>query len=416
MLIISFFIVLVFLFTLISKRIERTIITAPIIFTVAGMALYYFSPKLAETEIKHESVLLLAELTLALLLFTDASRIQLRKVLKETVLPERLLGVGMPLTIIAGTIVAFVIFRGISIWEAALLAVILAPTDASLGQIVVNSPRVPERIRQALNVESGLNDGLSMPFFTLFLGLAAINDLTFHSGWVIYTAEQILFGLLVGILFGWIGGQLIGKAGSRDWIDEPLQQLGLLALALITYGGAVTIGGNGFIASFVGGLLVKRGFEDAHFHANEFSEAWGQLLNYFVFFIYGVIAFKLVPNFSGTIILFAILSLTLVRMLPVAVAMLKSRVKPATTLFMGWFGPRGLASIVLGLIYLENEANLPYETTIILAVTATVLLSIIAHGVSAMPGIKLYAQKVAQLDENSTELEIAVPPAPGDGT
>jgi NhaP-type Na+/H+ or K+/H+ antiporter len=265
----------------------------------------------------------------------------------------------MPLTIIAGTIVALVMFRGISIWEAALLAVILAPTDASLGQIVVNSPLVPERIRQALNVESGLNDGLSMPFFTLFLGLAAINDLTFNADWIIYTAEQILFGVLVGILFGWIGGQLIGKAGSRDWIDEPLQQLGLLALALITYGGAVMIGGNGFIASFVGGLLVKRGFEDAHYHANEFSEAWGQLLNYFVFFIFGVIAFKLIPDFTGTIILFAILSLTIVRMLPVAVALLRSRVVPATTIFMGWFGPRGLASIVLALVFLEEATDLP---------------------------------------------------------
>lgn len=413
MLIITFFIVLVFLFTLISKRIERTIITAPIIFTVAGMLLYYLSPKVAETEIQHESVLLLAELTLALLLFTDASRIQLRKVLKETILPERLLGVGMPLTIIAGTIVAIVLFRGISIWEAALLAVILAPTDASLGQVVVQSRLVPESIRQALNVESGLNDGLSMPFFTLFLGLAAINDLTFNADWVIYTGEQIFLALLVGIAFGWIGGWLIGEAGSRDWIDEPLQQLGLLALALMTYGGAVMIGGNGFIASFLGGLLVKRGFEDAHYHANEFSEAWGQLLNYFVFFIFGVIAFKLVPVFTGTIILFAILSLTIVRMLPVAVALLRSRVIPATTLFMGWFGPRGLASVVLGLIYLEHEANLPYEETIIVAVTATVLLSIIAHGVSAVPGIKLYAQKVAQLDESSTELGKAFTPATG---
>ena len=176
MILIAFFIVLIFFFTLVSKRIETTNITAPIIFTVAGMGVYYLSPQVAELEIHNETILLIAELTLALLLFTDATRIDLRKLLKETVLPERLLGIGMPLTILVGAVAAWLLFDGISIWEAALLAVILAPTDASLGQVVVNSQLVPERIRQALNVEAGLNDGLAMPLFTLFVGLAAATD------------------------------------------------------------------------------------------------------------------------------------------------------------------------------------------------------------------------------------------------
>ena len=413
MVLIAIFIVLIYFFTLVSKRIEATVFTAPIIFTLAGMLMYLASPLIAELEIHNETILLIAELTLALLLFTDATRIDLRKLLKETVLPERLMGIGMPLTILAGTIIAALLFDGISIWEAALLAVILAPTDASLGQVVVNSKLVPERIRQALNVEAGLNDGLAMPLFALFVGLAAATDPFVAGDWLLFTVEQIFFGLLMGIVIGWIGGWLIGEAGKQGWIEESLQQLGLLALALICYGGAVAIGGNGFIAAFVGGLLVKRGYEDAHFHANEFSEAWGQLLNYFVFFIFGMIAVNLIPLFDSTILIFAVLSLTIVRMLPVTVAMLRTRLKPATVLFIGWFGPRGLASIVLGLIFLESELGLSYETKIVAAVAATVLLSIFAHGVSALPGIKWYAKQIEKLDESAPELQETVSVIPG---
>ena len=412
MLLIACFIVLVFFFSLVSKGIEKTIFTGPIIFTLAGITLYYAFPSIAELEIHNETVLLIAELTLALLLFTDASRIDLRKLLQESDIPGRLLGFGMLGTILAGTIVAALVFDNFPVWEAALLAVILAPTDASLGQVVVNSKLVPVRIRQALNVEAGLNDGLAMPFFTLFLGLAAASDSLFHGEWLLFTVEQIFFGLLMGILVGWVGGWLIGEAGRRGWIEESLQQLGLLALALMCYGGAVLIGGNGFIAAFTGGLLVKRGFEDAHFHASEFSEAWGQLLNLCVFFIFGMIAAEIIPQVNAVTVLFAILSLTIVRMLPVAMALFKTGLSPATVLFMGWFGPRGLASIVLGLVYLEHEVHLANESTIVTAVTATVLLSIFAHGISALPGTRLYARKVAKLDDDAPELQETISPIP----
>jgi NhaP-type Na+/H+ or K+/H+ antiporter len=319
----------------------------------------------------------------------------------------------MPLTILAGTVTAMLVFPGFPIWEAALLALILAPTDASLGQVVVKSNLVPERIRQALNVEAGLNDGLAMPLFTLFLGLAAATDPFVPGDWLIYTVEQIFFGLLIGIITGWLGGWLIGEAGNRGWIDESIQQLGLLALALISYGGAVFLGGNGFIAAFTGGLMVKRGFEDAKFHTSEFSEAWGQLLNYFVFFIFGMIAAKLLPQFNRATLLFAILSLTVVRMLPVAVAMIRTRLSSASVIFMGWFGPRGLASIVLGLIFLEGEVSLSFEITIVHAVAATVLLSIFAHGVTALPGIGWYARRIEDLDEDAPELQEPVVVIPG---
>jgi NhaP-type Na+/H+ or K+/H+ antiporter len=401
----AIFILLIFLFTLISKRVEKTILTAPIIFTAAGIVVFLITPELAEVELHNHTVLLIAELTLALLLFTDATRTDMRKLRKETILPARLLGIGMPLTILAGAIVAVLIFDGFPIWEAALLAVILAPTDASLGQAVVKSRLVPEPIRGALNVEAGLNDGLAMPLFTLFLGLAAETDPFLPGDWLIYTFEQIFFGLFTGIIIGWLGGWLIGKTGNLGWIDKSMQQLGLLALALLCFGGAGLIGGNGFIAAFTGGLLVRRGFEDAHFHTSEFSEVWGQMLNYFVFFIFGMIVVNLLPQFNGATLIFAVLSLTVVRMLPVAVAMFRTRLRPASVLFMGWFGPRGLASVVLGLIFLEGEVNLSFEKIIVPAVAATVLLSILAHGVSAIPGIRWYSRRIEGLDETAPELQ-----------
>ena len=410
---IAIFLLLIFLFTLVSKRVEKTILTAPIIFTLAGMGVYLILPRLAEREIHNNNILLIAELTLALLLFTDASQIDLRKLLKETELPQRLLGIGMPLTILVGTILAVLIFEGFSIWEAALLAVILAPTDAGLGQVVVKSRLVPERIRQALNVEAGLNDGLAMPFFSLFIGLAATADPFITGDWLLYTIEQIFFGLLIGIIIGWLGGWLLGMTGKRGWVEEPLQQLGFLSLALMCYGGAGLIGGNGFIAAFVGGILVKRGFEDAHFHANEFSEAWGQLLSYFVFFVFGMIAAPLIPHFGSTTLIFAVLSLTIIRMLPVAISLIGKRLISASVLFLGWFGPRGLASIVLGLIFLEREVDLSYQNEIVLAVAATVLLSILAHGVSALPGTKWYTRRIEHLDESALELQDARSVRPG---
>lgn len=410
---IAIFIILCFFFTLVSKRIERTILTAPMIFTLAGMGVFLINPSLAEREIHNGIFLTIAELTLALLLFTDATRIDLRKLLKETTLPLRLLGLGMPLTILAGTIFAVLLIRGISIWEAALLAVILSPTDAGLGQLVVKSSLIPDRIRQALGVEAGLNDGLAMPLFTLFIGLAAAADSFQPTNWLRYTVDQIVFGILVGILVGWVGGWLLGKAGKRGWIDDSIQQLGLLSLALICYGGAGLIGGNGFIAAFVGGLLVKRGFEDARFRSADFSEVWGQFLNFFVFFLFGMIAARLIPAFESTIFLYAALSLTIIRMLPVAISMIGTHLKPVTVLFMGWFGPRGLASIVLGLIFLEREARLSYESTITVVVAATVLLSIIAHGITVLPGINWYANQIKDLDESAPELQDIVSVTPG---
>lgn len=400
MIIIAVFVSLIFLYSLVSQRLERSVLTAPIVFTVAGMLVF---PILGLPAWEHDLFLRLAEVGLVLILFTDASRTDLQTLRSIRNLPVRLLSTGMLLTIVLGLLAALAVFRQLSLWEAGILAAILAPTDAGLGQVIVSSPRVPMRIRQALNVEAGLNDGLSVPFLMFFIALAQAGGQGPGAGLTQFVVEQLGFGTLVGLGIGLVGGGLLGLARRKGWMAEPLQQLGLVALPLLCVMASEPIGASMFIAAFVAGLAVQVGFREAGKHSVEFTEEWGQLLAFFVFFLFGMFVARAWPEFSLAAALYAVLSLTVVRMLPVALALIGTRLSRATVLFMGWFGPRGLASIVLGLVYLEQEAHLPGESAIRLSVMLTVLGSIFAHGLSAAPGIGIYARQIAAMGTDAPE-------------
>jgi len=313
------------------------------------------------------------------------------------------LSAGMLLTILLGALVAMAVFPSLTIWEAGIVSAILAPTDAGLGQIIVNSPRVPLRIRQALNVEAGLNDGLSVPFLLFFFALAAHDSSGGEASLTQFIVEQLGCGALVGGGIGLAGGWLLGWARRRELMTGSLQQLGVVALPLLCLLAADAADASMFIAAFVAGLAVQAGFKEAGKHSGEFTEEWGQLLNLAVFFLFGMVVARDWAQFTGAHWIYAVLSLTVVRMLPVALSLAGARLSRATILFMGWFGPRGLASIVLGLVYLEQETHLPGETTVRLTVMATVFLSIFAHGLSAVPGIGLYAKKIAALPADAPE-------------
>jgi NhaP-type Na+/H+ or K+/H+ antiporter len=404
MILLGVFLTLIFLYSLVSKRALKTIITAPIVFTTAGLIMAFSLPELSEVEVKNKTILVIGEITLAVVLFADATRISLSKVRRESQLPGRLLGIGMPLAILAGMLVALLFFTEFSLWEAAILATILAPTDASLGAAVVNSKRVPARIRQALNVESGLNDGLSVPLLMLFVALTRVESPSEDTSWILYTAQQIGFGLLVGAALGYLASWLLRQADQRRWITKGAQQLALLSLALLSWWLAEKVlHGNGFIAAFTAGAVVRLGFENAREHMIDFNEAWGDLLVYFVFYFFGMLAAQDLMNISLPIWVYAILSLTLVRMLPVGISMIRSRLHSSSVLFLGWFGPRGLASVVLGLIFLAEKADLPGESLIVMTVVATVLLSVFAHGISSAPAINVYARQVEALPPDALE-------------
>src|SRR4029453_15601566 len=379
MVIITAFVVLVFLYSLVSKRLEHTIITAPIVFTAAGVLLILVISEPRDLQIQRETFLELAEIGLVMLLFADATRVNLHTLQSRERLPLRLLSIGMLLTILLGAIAGPLIFPQLSIWEAGILAAILAPTDAGLGQVIVHSPRVPLRIRQALDVEAGLNDGLSVPFLMFFIAVAQMGTAGAGRALVTYEVERVGMGGLVGGAIGLAGGWLLGQARRQGWMAESVQQLGLVTLPILSVLACEPVGGSMFIAAYVAGIAVQVGWRDASALSIEFIDGWGQLFVYFVFFLFGLLVALACTRFSLVHALCAILSLTVVRMLPVAVAVIGTRLSAATVLFMGWFGPRGLASIVPGLVFLGKDTHVPGEETIKLAVMATVMLSIFAH-------------------------------------
>ncbi|MBG7605682.1 MAG: cation:proton antiporter, partial [Actinobacteria bacterium] len=258
---------------------------------------------------------------------------------------------------------------------------------------------------QSLNVEAGLNDGLAMPFFTLFIGLARLDESSNQTSIVQFTLEQIGYGVAIGLLFGGVGGWLLQQASERRWVTDTYHQLTLVALGLASFLVALEIGGNEFIAPFVAGLCVKLSFEEAGQEMSSFSEAWGGSLNSLVFFVFGMVVVQNLDLLTASSWVYAVLSLTVVRMVAVAISLIGAGLRPASVVFIGWFGPRGLASIVLGLILVKKTALIPGQEVIEGAVMATVLLSIVAHGLTTNLGIRLYADRVGELPAQAPERE-----------
>ena len=346
-----------------------------------------------------------------LVLFTDASRIRFDLLKRSRGLPIRLLLIGLPLTMVLGTLAAVGLFPHFTIWEAALLAAVLAPTDAALGQAVVSSPKVPVRIRQALNVESGLNDGIALPLVLVFLSTcsSAIEGLGGAEYWLRFAALQVTLGPLVGWAVGWFGARSIETARRREWMNDTFEHLSSLGLALLAFAGAELVHGNGFIAAFVAGLtLGNTASESVSEKLSEFGEAEGQLLTLLVFLVFGATMVPELAHLGAAPWIYGILSLTVVRMLPVALSMIGAGVRSQTVFFMGWFGPRGIASILFGLLVVD-ASQLVAREEVFLTIVATVLLSVVAHGVTAFPGAGWYANQLEKCGSTSLAEQNEVP-------
>lgn len=337
-------------------------------------------------------IFLIAEIALVLVLFSDASRVGLKAL--DNNLSTRLLTIGLPMAIILGVIVAIIVFPGVPWWVAGIIGAALAPTDAALGQIVVQNKKVPERIRRTIEIESGLNDGGSVPFLLVFIAIGLAAEAFSPMGYFIDVAlEQIVLGSLVGLGVGLLGGWLVLKSREKEWITPNFQRIAYLALALLTFFIADVVGGSGFIAAFIGGLALGYVVKDAGEILMDFSETEGQLLNLTVFFLLGIVVLPLFFNITWQILLYAFLSLTVIRMLPVAVSLIGTKLNVDTKFFIGWFGPRGLASIVLAFLALEELKIFQGDTTFITVVFVTVLISVFAHGFTASPLSNLYARR-----------------------
>jgi NhaP-type Na+/H+ or K+/H+ antiporter len=394
-------------FGLISHRIERMVITAPMVFVIAGLltgSAGYIAP---EYGLGQDLVLILVELTLVLTLFTDAARINLPRHWGTVSIPARLLVIGLPLTVLAGMAGASLLFPGLTLLEALLLAVVLTPTDAGLALPIVNNKLVPVRIRNAINIESGLNDGIVFPLFVIVLAVLESELFSVQTGSVLaFLLEQVGLGVLAGVFIGLAGGWLMSKAIGRGWMTPTYQRLGLVALAFITWALAGEIGGNGFIAAFTGGLFTGYVMKAMGKKVIDFAEAEGQLLILAVFFIFGIFMATLLPGMTWQYVAYAAISLTLVRMIPVKISLAGSKLRPQTGWFVGWFGPRGLASIVLLILALQQLSSDTFSRVISLAVGATVTLSVFAHGITTMPFIGRYAKAVSAMSPDSPEKEV----------
>ncbi len=394
---------LVFLYSLASRRLEGWNVSAPMVFVAAGVLLGEDVIGLVDLNFDQELTLLIAEIALVILLFIDAQRIDVSQIGS---LPGRLLGIGLPLTIVAGAAAALLLLTDLEFWEAALIAVILAPTDASLGSAVVSNPRVPVRIRQALNVESGLNDGIAVPLLFLFLALAGTEEGGSAGFWAEFALKQIGLGILVGLVVGVAGGWLAREAVRRDWAVAKFRQLAVPALALLAWAAAGELDGSGFIAAFVAGIAVGQIYADPIERDLDFAIDIGEALSLAVFFIFGaVLVLDAFGDLTWQIALYAVLSLTLIRMLPVAISMIGRDLDRASIAFVGWFGPRGLASIILVLVIIEEEADLAGLDLLVTAMAVTVTLSVLAHGITAGPLSERYGKHAEGLDEDEAALK-----------
>ena len=377
----------------VSRRLTGTPVTPAMVFVAVGLLV---GPEVLDgidVESSSATVRTLAEATLALVLFCDASRIDLGHLRLEVGVPVRLLGIGLPLTIALGALAAVGIFGQLSLEEAVILAVVLAPTDAALGQAVVTEPRIPGRIRQGLNVESGLNDGICVPLLFAAVAVADVeSEIAEGRSAATLLLEEIGYGVVGGVVGGLVVAAIVIYAGRRDLIADSWRQVIPAAGAALAYGTAAALGGSGFIAAFVAGMTFRLVLRRDPEHLNELSEQVAGVLNGVTFVFFGAILLgPALGELSWELALYAVLSLTLVRMLPVAIAMLGTRARAPTLGFLGWFGPRGLASIVFAVIVVE-ESNLPHEHLIVLAIYLTVGLSVFAHGLSAAPLAARYAR------------------------
>lgn len=374
------------LYSLFSKTISRSLLTLPIIFTGLGFAMSGPLHAGLAPDTIHEGKKLLAEITLILILFSDASHVRFKKLAMDWQIPTRMLVIGLPLTIALGTLVAFWLNPTSGLAVALLTAAVLTPTDAALGQSVVSNPEVPDHLSQTINVESGLNDGLVLPFVLLGAILASSVASGAHAdGLALEAITEIVLGPLVGIAIGWGAAKAMDWAQNRDLMQEAAGAVVFLVTAFAAYGLAVAIHGNGFIAAFVAGMVFGNTYRhDIHF-ISEFMEGAGQLLTMAAFLVFG--AFLLPDGLAhagpNTVIL-ALVFLTVVRVVPIFMSLTGSGLPAREKLFLGWFGPRGLASILFTLLMMD-QFDFPNEQELLACVSLTVGLSILLHGLSSTP-------------------------------
>lgn len=378
-------------YSFVVRRLRTTPVTGPLLFTIVGLAVGSEGLGLITPQHDGRFGATLLEAALVLVLFSDAVAISGSSWLRDRFLPLRLLGIGLPLTILAGWALALILLPGLKLWEAALLGTILAPTDAVLGQAVVSDRRVPRLIRHGLNIESGLNDGLALPVLTIFLTLA-LGDLGVPGRVqpVLELLRAIVASGAIGLGIGWIVAHLLVWSDDRGWSDRHWRAIALLAVAGLSFVLADGVGGSGFIAAWVSGLTAGSVLGERRANAGRLAEEFADVGTMLSFLGFGALFLGSALRHASWMQLgYAALSLTVVRAVPVAASLLGTGLSRRSVLYLGWFGPRGLASVIFAGVIIEAE--LPAATPIVTTAMLTVGLSVVLHGVTAWWGAERYA-------------------------
>lgn len=382
-------------FCMLGQRLVTTIVTAPMVFLLLGAIVSLGG--LTSSDQARALLHPVAEIALVILLFLDAASTDLRALQMRRVWPARMLLIGLPLAIIFGAVAAAAMLPELSLLAAFLLAAIMAPTDAALGQAVVSNEAVPIRPRRALVVESGLNDGLALPLILLLASLVANAMSQSNASWIAFGLAQVVLGPIAGVIMGWAGGRVLIYAKDHALTSETYEGIGALALAGLSYLAATQIGGNGFIAAFVSGLVFGAVVQGRCKFIYEFVEGEGQILSWSAFLLLGA---ALVPEaiMHLTLPVFGLIlvSLFIVRPLAIWVSLIGTDASPLTRLFFGWFGPRGLATALFALLVVEMLPHDLGENILHIAVN-TVWISAVLHGVTAAPAARWYGRKIADL-------------------
>lgn len=392
------FALLIFAFGLVSRFAERNWITGPMVFMTVGILGSSVAFGFLHVTPEMGPVKLVAELALTLVLFIDATLIN-REAFSggSRRIPVRLLLIGLPLTMIAGTLLGLWMFDEVSLWAIMLMALILSPTDAALGQAVVKSEGVPIHIRQSISVESGLNDGIALPPILIVMALLGAEAGDHEGAWLGFVIKQVTLGPVVGFMVGWLGGKLMQKTSEKGWTEETFQRLSALPLAIMAFAFAESVEGNGFIAAFVAGLGLTAALtsKEVRHQVQEFGETEGMQLILVVFLIFGLAMVPAaVPYWGLRELVYALASLTVLRMVPVAISLIGARLDWQTVTFIGWFGPRGIASVLYLLMAVAALGIEGYEQ-VMSVIVLTIAISVYAHGISATPLSERYGRSQA---------------------
>ena len=394
--------VFAFLFSAIAGRVERSWVSGPIIYILFGLIAGPVGLGFMDLDVDAVEIRVIADLTLALVLFIDASNADLRTLRAHATIPRRMLLIGLPLCIALGAWLGSLVFPDVSVFELCVLATMLAATDAALGKGVVTNPAVPARVREGLNVESGLNDGLAVPVLFVFLALAtgATREDQSMELALQLVLEEIGIGVIVAVVLVTVAIQLLRISAERKWFTEIWLQIPVVALALACFATAQSLHGSGYIAAFVGGLLFGYFARERTHKLVMAGEGIAELLAMFTWVIFGAaIMGQYWATMTWDVVIYSLLSLTVIRMLPMVIALTGSGEIFETKLFLAWFGPRGLASIVF--LIIVGASDLPAESILIHTVVCTISLCIIAHGLTANAWANRLARVVGEKQETA---------------